>query len=179
MSEIYWNEIQAALAALECDTSPAGAHGQMAALACRDKPPPADFGLAASGEDEASWAVLRSTFDHVASQLASGDLEFTPLLPDDEQALWRRLEGLAEWAECFAFGLSLGGGFDPQKLSEDGRECLEHLLDISRLSPDDEDAQGAEADEAFIELVEFLRIAVMTLYVEMRILDASTRTTVH
>ncbi len=179
MSQIYWNEIQAALAMLECDLSPAGAHGQLTALACREKQPPADFGLATSAEDAASSAVIKATYEHVASQLASADLEFEPLLPDDEQVLWRRLEGLAEWAECFAFGLSLGGGFDPAKLSPEGKECLEHLLDISRLNPDDDEAQGAEADEAYTELVEFLRIAVMTLYVELRTLDASTRTPLH
>ncbi len=179
MAQIYWNEIQAALAMLESDVSPSGVHGQLAALACRDRQPPADFGLTVSIEDEASWRLIRELYDQVAAQLASGDLEFKPLLPDDEEVLWRRLEGLAEWAECFAFGLSLGGGFDPAKLSAEGRECLEHILDISRLSPDDEDAQGAEADEAYIELVEFLRIAVMTLYVELRTLDARPTTTVH
>ncbi len=179
MPQIYWNEIQAALAMLECDISPAGLHGQLAALACREKQPPTDFGLSTSAEDEASWAVVKAAFEHVARQLASADLEFEPLLPDDEQVLWRRLEGLAEWAECFAFGLSLGGGFDPARLSPEGKECLEHLLDISRLNPDDDEAQGAEADEAFTELVEFLRIAVMTLYVELRTLDASSRSTLH
>lgn len=179
MTEIDWNEWQAALAQLECDVSPAGAHGQMAALACRLKPPPEDYGLATSATDEDAWGTLRTAYLQIEADLASADLNFSPLLPDDGEALWRRLEGLAEWAECFAFGLSLGGGFDPSKLGDDAHECLEHLLEISRLDPDDSDIDGPEGEEALVELVEFLRVAVMTLYVELRTLDASPSNTVH
>lgn len=171
MSDFDWNELQAALSALECDVSPAGVHGQMAALACRLQAPPDDFGLAVSQSDDTASADLKRAFADINKQLESADMSFSPLLPDDEQVLWRRLEGLGEWAECFAFGLSLGGGFDPDKLTAEGHECLQHLLEISRIDPDDEQATGPEAEEAYNELVEFLRVAVMTLYVELRTLD--------
>lgn len=175
MSDFDWNELQAALSALECDVSPAGVHGQMAALACRLQAPPDDFGLAVSGDDETAWSDLKRAFAAMCQQLESADLSFSPLLPDDEQVLWRRLEGLGEWAECFAFGLSLGGGFDPDKLSAEAHECLQHILEISRIDPDDGQATGSDAEEAYNELVEFLRVAVMTLYVELRTLDAQQK----
>lgn len=179
MSDPHWNEIETALAALECDLSPAGLHGQLSALCCRVQDPPADFGLDSSIADAAAWQRLRALHEAVDQELAEADLSFKPLLPADDERLRQRLEGLAEWAECFAFGLSLQGGFDPKKLSPEGLECLQHLLEISRLDPDDDEANGPEAEEAYTELVEFLRIAVMTLYVELRTLDASPKPAIH
>lgn len=179
MTSLDWNELQAALSALECDVSPAGLHGQLAAIACRSDQLPSDLGLDTSTDDAQGWATLREFAQQTRQQLESEGLEFSPLMPGDEQMLWRRLEALAEWAECFAFGLSLNGSFEPKQLSEDAQECLQHLLDLSRLDPDDPQASGAEAEQAFTELVEFLRVAVMTLYVEFRIPNAKPSHPLH
>ncbi|MEN8719961.1 MAG: UPF0149 family protein [Oceanococcaceae bacterium] len=179
MDEMDWTTLEGVLAQLQSDVSPAGLHGQLAAMACRLKPPPADYGLAGLPADAEASVQIKALFALVRSQLESADLGFAPLLPDDDQILWRRLEAIGEWAECFAFGLSLGGGFEPKQLSADGQECLNHLLEISRIDPDDDQAQGAEAEEAYTELVEFLRIAVLTLYVELRTLDAKPPNTAH
>lgn len=179
MTSLDWNELQAALSVLECDVSPAGLHGQLAAIACRTDKLPPELGLEASADDAQAWATLREYAQQTRQQLESEGLEFVPLMPDDEQMLWRRLEALAEWAECFAFGLSLSGHFEPKQLSEDAQECLQHLLEISRLDPDDPHASGTEAEQSFTELVEFLRVAVMTLYVEFRIHNAKPPRTRH
>lgn len=179
MTETDWNQLEAALQALECDVSPAGAHGQLTALGCRVEAAPPDLGLAANGEDAVAWGQVQELRQQTAQQLAGHDLGFSPLLPPDDEPLQRRLEALSEWAECFAFGLSLPGAFEPKNLSHDGRECLEHVLDITRLDPLDDEAQGPEAEEAYTELVEFLRIAVMTLYVEFHNLEQSPSHSVH
>ena len=86
---------------------------------------------------------------------------------------------LSNLSECFAFGLSLNGHFDPKQLSEDAQECLQHLLEVSRLDPDDPQASGADAEQALTELVEFLRVAVMTLYVEFRMSNAKPPNPIH
>ncbi len=120
-------------------------------------------------------------------QLADMDLGFNLWLPDDDQPLFERTEALAQWCTGFLAGLGLGGALPV--LSEEGSEALEDLRQIAKASypqvgmTDDERAavleMEADADEdvdegeqddenAFMEVVEYVRVVTLMLCEEMR-----------
>lgn len=92
--------------------------------------------------------------------LEDGLFSFDLLLPDDEVPLSQRAEALAQWCQGFLYGLGLGG---ERKWSEQALEILRDLQTITHLDPD---AEGEEDEQAFTELVEYVRIGVQLLFTE-------------
>ncbi len=118
-----------------------------------------------SGEAEALSAdqPLHAFIQAGELALAEADLGFTPLLPDDEAALQDRIWALADW--CSGFMAGYGALVEQSALSPMAAEILRDLARIAEVDADaelaDAEAEGAEAD--FVELVEYLRAAVLNL----------------
>lgn len=95
------------------------------------------------------------------TQLADPDLGFVLLLPEDACAVAERGEALLAWCRGFLGGFGLAAGQTPP-LSPEAREALDDLSKIaaSRLSYDDPDGD----ETAFVEVAEFVRVAVLLLY---------------
>ena len=110
-------------------------------------------------------ASLLSLYSETERQLGSGDCEFRPLLPDDEESLERRSEALGAWCSGFLLGLSLGGVTDLATLPADSREIIEDLNQFAGIRPS---AIEDEAEEvAYAELVEYIRVGVMLINDEL------------
>jgi len=114
----------------------------------------------------ASGATLRELYDATAAALVSPDMEFTPLLPDDEEPLDVRTAALAEWCQGFLYGLGSGAITDAGELPGEAGEIVRDLTEITRAGVD-----AGEADEsnenAYAELVEFVRVGVQLLFEEL------------
>ncbi len=93
------------------------------------------------------------------TDLDAGDLRFRPLLPTDEQPLTDRTRCLAAWCSGFLTGFGAG---EPSVSQEEGREALQMLEQIARAATDTESDQETE-ENAYSELVEFVRVAVLLL----------------
>ncbi len=93
--------------------------------------------------------------------LYAQDMEFSPLIPDDEETLAVRLAALSEWCAGYlsGFGAVVAA---PRALPPDVQEILRDLAAISGL---DDDVEGDEQDESsFMEIYEYVRVAaVLTL----------------
>jgi len=104
--------------------------------------------------------------------LADGALEFTPLLPDDDAELQQRVESLAAWCLGFLYGLGVAGTIPNKALGGDVREFLTDLAELSRAGG--VGATPAEAEEeAYAELVEYLRVGVQLVYDELEVARTS------
>jgi len=98
----------------------------------------------------------------VGTELAGEAFRFAPLLPGDDTPLTTRVAALGEWCEGFLFGLGLAGDAAARAGTEVG-EVIEDFAQIARAGLDDE--AGSEADEqAYAELVEYLRIGTQTVH---------------
>ncbi len=97
-------------------------------------------------------------------QLNSSDFQFALLLPDDEQALQQRLIELTRWCDGFTLGLSVGGLSQQRSfaLSQESQEFLTDVLKFSDLET--ELAENEEHETAYMELVEYLKVGILTLY---------------
>ena len=113
---------------------------------------------------------LESALEMTRTELQSTEMGFEILVPAIEQTLVQRTEGLAHWCTGFLAGFGASGG-----TIRDGeaQEALSMLGEIARAScqSDEDDEEGEEA--AFFELVEFVKVSVLLLHEERRLLTQS------
>jgi yecA family protein len=113
--------------------------------------------------------MLGTLYEATYRQLAERQSEFEPLLPDDDDPAVVRAAALAHWCEGFLHGLvsAKHGDALKQRLSaEPLADIIKDMLQITRAAVDEE--AGSEGDEqAYAELVEYLRVAAQLAYEEL------------
>ncbi len=164
MSEFNYSELAEHLSEVESTAGPAGFHGQLAGLWCRYRQLPADLGLDGADQQAEAWTWLLDFAQRVKDALDDSDCGFVPLLPPDHAPLALRVEALAEWSEGLLFGIGAAGALAPSALSAEIQELLRDLSEICKITVD-EDEDGAE--DAYVEIVEYLKVVAQTLYVEL------------
>lgn len=124
---------------------------------------------------------LRELYDATVATLIQPDMEFTLQLPDDDASLEERTAALAEWCQGFLYGLGAGSIPDASELPGEVGEVVRDFIEISRAAVDAE--SGEESNEnAYAELVEFVRVGVQLLFEELasaRRQGAPTATPLH
>lgn len=131
--------------------------------------------------------LFAEAHDSTIQQLADIDLGFNLWLPDDDQPLNERTDALAQWCTGFLAGIGLGG--ELPSLSEEATEALDDMRQIAlaayppvaitdaerdevlRFETESMNLQeeGEEVDEnAFMEIVEYVRVVTLMLCEEMR-----------
>jgi uncharacterized protein YgfB (UPF0149 family) len=94
--------------------------------------------------------------------LCDPDFGFSPLIPDDDDELALRSEGLALWCEGFLKGFAAGVTQSDQ-VTTDSAEILRDLAQIARVEVSDFDELD-EQENDFFELLEYVRVVVLNLY---------------
>lgn len=168
-------QVEAALAGAGQYAAAPAWHGRVCGLACvLGASLPEGIWLpdpvAAEPDPEALGLLARFATD-AAGALARGDMSFRLLLPGDEQSLALRAAGLAEWSEGFLEGLSSSAARSPGQAqalfaNQQVREILEDLGEIARAGH--AGAADNEAESAFAELVEFVRVGAQLVFEEAR-----------
>jgi yecA family protein len=137
------------------------------------------------GEQEQGNVFLRDLANQLSElhQSTLGQMNdpyggFQLLLPDDDDELDERTEALGDWCLGFVYGLAAGGISEESELPEDTKELLMDFIEISRAGNDvadlDEDSDDGEEDEqAFVEVVEYVRTGVMLINEELQPLQTS------
>ena len=164
-----FDSVQAALEALGATADAAESHGTLCALlldnaafatwlghTLEELP---DKGNVLAAEQ---LGVLEQLYALTREQLSNDDLGLELLLPDEGDDFGLRLLGLAGWCQGFLYGIGITAVSSDERLDDEGRECLSDLLEISKLSHDDESSDEAELQ--FAELVEHVRVATLLLH---------------
>lgn len=116
-------------------------------------------------------ALLSRLFEETARLINSADFEFEMLLPADEIALSVRIDALKNWCHGFLFGV--GSVYAEKNFSRAVSEILNDITEFTRLETE---ADGEEDENAFMEVTEYLRSAVLLLHDEMA---AHSQNTLH
>lgn len=109
---------------------------------------------------------LEGLFEESAGVLSRAEMEFEPLLPDDETDLAVRVEALGAWCQGFLYGFGAAGTAAHAKLPATVGEVLADLAQVSHVGVPEGEAPETE-ESAYAELVEFLRAAVQLVYDEL------------
>jgi len=169
---IDYQELNGRLGVSELSPSAAEAHGILCAMMCAGGPEAEELWIAEllAGADDADLLTrecrrsLQDLAERTRGEIASTQIGFTPLLPDESAPLVERAVGLYDWSRGFLYGLGLSG-MDASRLSEETREAFDDLASLTRLELGDlEDSEDNE--RALMELAEFVRVAAALVYEE-------------
>jgi uncharacterized protein len=171
ISDIRFQDFEDVLATAGSLADAAEAHGSLCGALCSMSPyRMQDWvneilpdGTALSDE---SAAMLERVFTATANTFGEQGMEFEPLLPDDEQPLNGRANALALWCSGFLYGLGSGHISDLEALNGDVGEIVRDFTEISRATGDDADADESN-EQAYAELVEFIRVAAQVVFEEL------------
>ncbi len=171
MSDIRFKDFEDVLASAGSLADAAEAHGSLCGALCAIAPYKLQDwlneilpeGVAVSDE---SAGLLEKVFTATATSFGEQGMQFEPLLPDDESPLNGRANALALWCTGFLYGLGTGHLSDLNALTGDVGEIVRDFTEISRATGDDADADESN-EQAYAELVEFIRVAAQVVFEEL------------
>ncbi|TDF35034.1 UPF0149 family protein [Alteromonadaceae bacterium M269] len=106
---------------------------------------------------------LNGVFQQSCEQLAESDFSLGLYLPDDDSEINLRGQALIYWVQGFLLGFGLYQN-DLSQASDDVREVIEDLADISRM--DDEMSDDEDSEQALTEVAEYVRVSAMLCFSE-------------
>lgn len=146
------------------ESAAAEMHGTLAGAVVAGTPPRRAAEVAAASVPGADAQNLEGMATALAEGFSERQVTFQPQLPADGAPLGVRADALSAWVAGFLSGLgSAGEGL--RKRGDTVEEIMGDLGAIARGAAVTE--EGSESEEvAYAELVEYVRLAVQTLYEE-------------
>ncbi|MEZ7818050.1 MAG: hypothetical protein ACI883_000554 [Candidatus Azotimanducaceae bacterium] len=151
---------------------PAELHGMVCGMAVNGTPEfvVADL-VALAGPDtlndeEALGAFITEALD----QLYDQEMSFVPLIPEDDEPLSVRVEGVVEWSGGFLAGFAAGLTASRDELPVDVQEIIRDFAGLSGMDASDyadqerfdlEDIEESEA--SLMEIYEYIRVSVVLI----------------
>ncbi|MHA3055088.1 YecA family protein [Acinetobacter sp. ANC 4633] len=169
-----WSEWERNFSSVEEVSSPSELHGLLTGIVCVTQPPSRDEWLQIlatlniSAPNEEALVLLGDEAEDVAHALSEDELDYLPLLPDDEHVLQERVQALADWCAGVVLGFGLASGH----LRKDEMELIEHLQEVAAVEFEDSD-NDEEGEISYQELYEFVRLIPVSLSIGRKKVDIS------
>jgi uncharacterized protein YgfB (UPF0149 family) len=153
--------------------SPSELHGCLAGLLAGGADPSPEAGLAGVGsalgfDPHGELADGLQRFYVTTAQLLTDEaLRFHPLLPDDDSDLGERTVALADWCRGFLSGYAqarVSSRSTDAAVATDSAEALKDFAAIAQAGVGDD--SDDEAEQAYADLVEYLRFAAMNIILD-------------
>ena len=161
-----WSDWNQNFGAIEEITSPSELHGLLTGIVCVTEAPTREqwqqilMTLNVPELNEEALDLLVEETEDVSHALAEDELDYLPILPDDEHPLSERVQALADWCTGVVLGFGLASGH----VRADEEELIEHLQDIAAVEFDESD-NDEEGEVSYQELYEFVRLIPVSLSV--------------
>jgi uncharacterized protein YgfB (UPF0149 family) len=162
-----YNACNAIIIQSDAELSAAEAHGMATGMLCVNEQTDSASWLTELFQnsnavlDENEYVLVR-LFEETRRLLGSDEFDFDLFLPDDDALLIEQVDALRNWCRGFLLGVSSGGA--ASNWSKEAREILKDIAEFTKL---DVDAKGEEDEQAFMEITEYLRSAVLLLRDEL------------
>lgn len=169
MSHPSYHEIEASLAASRALTDLPEAHGTLAGALCSSRSVSLEDWLREifpEGQAGAAETAMLAVFEWTRHVLDTRQFAFQPLLPDDETPVEARAVALGQWCQGFLYGLGSQPIPEIEQLPAEVAELVRDLTALTQIGVDAEESVEAN-EQAYAELVEFVRIGVQVLYDEL------------
>jgi len=170
MMHVTFPEIARVLAGAGSAVPAAESHGCLCGALCTS----ADYSLdrwleeivpGAPAADERDTRSLQLLFTDTLRALRGDEMEFQPLLPDDDSVLADRTAAISEWCHGFLYGFGTGSR-SATELPANVGEILRDLAEIGRAGLDNDESDETE-EEAYAEVVEYVRVGVQLIHDEL------------
>jgi uncharacterized protein YgfB (UPF0149 family) len=172
MFQVTFPEVARVLQTLQSSVAAAEGHGCLCGALCTTQQytleswldelvPEADENAA---DDDR--ATLRLLFADTVRALRGEEMEFHLLLPDDDDQLLERALALSQWCQGFLYGFGTGRAVPREELTVEVEEVLRDLTHISQASVET-GADSEEEEQAYAEIVEYVRAGVQLIHDEL------------
>ena len=168
---LKYDELADALARLGYSQDAAEYHGALCGALCVREAGEIDpLRLLEGGKhgdaDGAAQALTRLRGES-ADAFTGVELTFTPLLPDDEEDLPKRVRALSAWCEGFLYGLASGKPLSMKSVSAEMKEIVKDFTEFTKAGVEDEGEDVELEENAYAELVEYVRVGAQLIYLEL------------
>jgi hypothetical protein len=151
---------------------PAELHGMVCGMAVNGSPEfvVAELVALAGAEALADEEALGIFITEALDQLYDQEMSFSPLIPDDDEAMATRVEAISDWCGGFLAGFAAGLNAARDELPLDVQEIIRDLAALSGMeSADYSDEEGLESEEveeneaSLMEIYEYIRVSVVLI----------------
>ncbi|EXS22904.1 MULTISPECIES: UPF0149 family protein [Acinetobacter] len=159
-----WTDWNAHFEGIEEISSPSELHGLLTGIVCVTEAPTREewsqilTTLNVPELSEDALVLLTDEAEDVVHALSEDELDYLPMLPDDEHLLQERVQALSDWCAGVVLGFGLASGH----VRGDERELIEHLQDVAAVEFEDSD-NDEEGESSYEELYEFVRLIPVSL----------------
>lgn len=162
-----YHELKNTLEQTALKLHPSQVHGLLCGILCGDIQQKNTWQEFIPGQTTAAtFNLLEMLYLSSAQQLREFLFEFELLLPDDNDSLTLRAEALTLWAQGFLTGLKAMHISIHKRSPDDVTEAIDDLIEIAKMNY--EAVVATEEDEAaYMELVEYIRMAVILIYQDL------------
>ncbi|WP_129775024.1 UPF0149 family protein [Peristeroidobacter soli] len=178
MLQVTFAEVARVLEGLDSSVPATEAHGCLVGALCTSPHYSMERWLeeiipdADQRNDEDSQQALRLLYADTLNALRGEDMEFEALLPDDDVSLATRAAGLSQWCQGFLYGFGTAGPANKMALKQEQlpgnvNEILNDLTHIGRASVELEGDGNESEEEAYAEVVEYVRVGVQLIHDEL------------
>lgn len=175
MLQVTFSEVVRVLEGLGSSVPAAEAHGCLVGALCSSTEYPIERWLEEIIPDQEGRDVsespeaLRLLYSDTLNALRGTGMEFEVLLPDDDIPLAERAGGLSQWCQGFLYGFGTGpeGTGKRDKLPDNVNEILNDFTHIGRATVSLEEAGSESEEEAYAEVVEYVRVGVQLIHDEL------------
>jgi uncharacterized protein YgfB (UPF0149 family) len=174
-----YKELAKALNNTALGLHPSQAHGLICGLLCgKTNSTDAWENLVTGGKETAkAHAILQSLYDASAKQLQEFVFELQLMLPSDKDDLPQRAEALTLWCQGALTGLKMANIKIAGREASDVTEAINDLIEIAKMNYE-EVVASEEDEEAYTELVEYVRMAFILIYQDLKAeADSSAKNT--
>ena len=181
ISTCSYDQLELKLHAAGAENGAAEAHGLLCGTICAGgKASSAAWMEHVLGENTLSAAaqdcsdMLSALQSDIVRQFHDDALGFALLLPADDVSLAQRTDAIGHWCAGFLYGLALGGIREGADLPDTVSEVMQDFYEISHARFAYETTDNAD-EEAYMEIVEYVRMSVLLLHEELQPMPASAR----
>jgi uncharacterized protein len=150
----------------QCVLDPSEAHGLISGVLCGNEKNNAWQKLINAQQSAEINDLLRVVYDVSEKKLKEFLFDYELILPEDSQTLPLRAEALTLWCQGFITGLKYVNANIAQHNSNEMTEALNDIIEIAKMHYEDV-SENEEDESAYVELVEYVRMAVIFLYQEL------------
>jgi uncharacterized protein YgfB (UPF0149 family) len=119
---------------------------------------------------------LKLLFEDTVRALRGDEMQFEPLLPDDEVALQERARALSQWCQGFLYGFGTAVPPQTEDIPANVDEILRDLTHIGRATVElakENDEENDEEEQAYAEVIEYVRVGVQLIHDELQSVKAA------
>lgn len=176
MLQVTFAEIASVLDGVGSSVSTPEGHGCLCGALCTSADYPFERWLEeiVPEQPHSAWdgdasGALQLLYVDTARALRGNEMEFEPLLPDDDVALERRATALSQWCQGFLYGYGTARRPDADELPANVDEVIRDMTYISRAGADASAAGDEEDEESYTEVVEYVRVGVQLIHDELTV----------